>query len=78
MQIFTFHTPEMPKQALSQLPVGKAIVRVLFHFLQEIECTKFDETLHKLANMLLQQAYCCFDCINVSRCIYTATVVLLP
>lgn len=33
-----FHTPEMPKQALSQLPVDKAIVRVLVHFLQEIEC----------------------------------------
>lgn len=49
MQVFTFQTPGMPKQALSQLPVGKAIVRVLVNFLQEIECTEFDETLHKLA-----------------------------
>lgn len=65
----------MPKQALSQLPVGKAIVRVLDDFLQEIECTEFDENLHKLANILLQ-AYCCFDCVNVSRCSYTTAFVL--
>lgn len=67
----------MPKQALSQLPVGKAIIRVLVHFLQEIECTEFDETLHKLANTILLQAYSCFDCINVSRCSYTTTFICL-
>lgn len=66
----------MPKQALSQLPVGKAIIRVLVHFLQEIEYTEFDETLHKLAN-ILQPAYSCFDCINVSRCSYTKTFICL-
>lgn len=65
----------MPKQALSQLPVRKAIVRVLVHFLKEIEHTEVDETLHKLANILLQ-VYCCLDCINVSRYSYTTTFVL--